>query len=152
MTREQAVRVVAFLNAAFPRDTLEEATVDLYLDELEGWDDADAAFEAARLTVRQGSRFPSLSELRLAYRQRVAAVRAAVPALPEARHEVPEWVRVWSWARGRGREARSFPQQGSTGLSVAEFEALRDEWRAEDEASRSRDVLREILDRQPKEA
>lgn len=134
MTKEQALQLVALLNAGFPREALEEATIDLYASEIALLHDPSIGLEAAQITVRQGERFPAVSEFRATYRSVSESRRADVRALPEAARptDVPEWVKVWWWLRHAKHDERMVPQQDEHGfmpsMSLREVARLRDEW------------------------
>lgn len=68
MTKAQAGRALAILNAGFPRDAVEPETAAVWVDEIGRLADAEAAEEAARTCIRGGDRFPSLREFRTTYR------------------------------------------------------------------------------------
>lgn len=150
MTSQQAAAVVAVLNAGFPRESMEPASIALYVSEIALLVDGQAGIEAARLTVRQAERFPTIKEFRQTYRSVAEARRAEVPALPEEPRftVVPEWVSVWFWARRVKGEKRMFPQQDEHGMvpsvSLADYERLRDEWAAA--GSPSVKSVRQIID------
>lgn len=68
MTTAEAGQVLAFLNAAFPRDALEPESAAIWVREIASLRDATAAQAAARTIGRNGDRFPTLKEFRATYR------------------------------------------------------------------------------------
>lgn len=86
MTESEARQLLARLKAAFPRQVLEQPTVDLYLEKLGAW-----AFEPARqavdLVIVEAKGFPSLGALRETYR--LLAAREAEER--ERRERLQEW-------------------------------------------------------------
>lgn len=136
MKPSEALEIVAFLNAGFPREALEGPSIQVYADEIAHFPDPRIGSEAALLTVRQGERFPTVAEFRGTYKSLADAKRADIPALPEPpRHTVvPEWVHVWWWARRQLGDERVFPQQDEHGfapgsMSLQAYDELAAEWR-----------------------
>lgn len=142
MTVEEAGKVVAILNAGFPREALEPETFVLWASEVAILEEPELAIAAARLIVRNADHFPHLKEFRTVYRgvveRRDADERQRIRALPEGpRPEIPEFVHVWWWATNlrADRVTRRFPQtqveiDEDDYLTPAEYEELRVEWEA----------------------
>ncbi len=93
MTETEALGVVAYLAAAFPRNEFPEATASVWLAEIVPEEAPDgAAMEAARRCVRSGRFCPSIAE----YLAELKAVRkerrlaAATPALPSSDEDVSD--------------------------------------------------------------
>lgn len=135
MKPSEALEIVAFLNAGFPREALEGPSIQVYADEIAHLPDPRVGSEAALVTVRQGERFPTVAEFRGTYRSLADAKRADIPALPEPPRStiVPEWAHVWWWMRRAKGDDRMLPQQDEHGfapsVSLAEYESLLAEWR-----------------------
>jgi hypothetical protein len=135
MDIDGARHCLAVIHAGFPESVIEAETAELWLGELQRLDD----FESARLTamklVRTGDKFPSLKAFRETYNAEARTRRALTPALKEARGDgVPEWVRVWGWARSEG-ETRPFPQQSGhvdplAMMSEGQYDEIRERWTA----------------------
>lgn len=68
MKQSEAVRIVMYLNAAFPRDAIEAESVELYATEIALLYDAGIGDQAARDCARTLDRFPSIHEFRQAYK------------------------------------------------------------------------------------
>src|SRR5262245_42263249 len=62
-----ARRMVAILVAAYPREALEPASVDVYTAALAELDSLPALEQTVRTIIRSSPRFPSISELRETY-------------------------------------------------------------------------------------
>lgn len=78
MKQSEAVRLVMYLNAAFPRDAIEAESVELYATEIALLHDSEIGERAARDCARTLDRFPSIHEFRQAYKalnRRVALER-----------------------------------------------------------------------------
>lgn len=69
MNQAEATHAVAYLNAGFPRDTLEPESFAIWVGEVMELPHAASALDAAKVCVRQGDRFPTIKEFRTAYRQ-----------------------------------------------------------------------------------
>lgn len=89
MTGEEAGRVIAMMNAGFPRESLEPTTIAIWVDEIQRLPNLEVALEAAHTIVRFGNRFPTLKDFRVTYfqtRDRMNAGReieeSFVPASP----------------------------------------------------------------------
>ena len=63
MTREQAGEVVAVLVAGFPQLVLEGESIDLFVNAIAKFDDAELARDVAHKIVETRDRFPALAEL-----------------------------------------------------------------------------------------
>ncbi len=142
MERDHALRIVAYLNAAFPHDALDKGATAVMADELSLLIDGNVAMEAARISVRGGDRMPTIREFRQTYK---AVAERQAHALADERGleqgsttKIPEWVHVWWWARN-GRvppEDRPFPQQrpavgdAPDMLANSDYQALKVEWQA----------------------
>jgi hypothetical protein len=110
MTRAEAIDVVAFLNAAFPRDALERESVEMWVADLESLSRHDAAMEAAVGFRRESPSFPPYSDFRNAYRAAVKRLTAG-RELEEAFEPVPppaEFVETWEKIKAGGSVVRSF--------------------------------------------
>lgn len=116
MRPEDAGRIVQYLNAAFPRNSLDPAALAVFTQETTLLFDHAIAFEAARAIVRDGDHFPTIRRLREAYRE-IAEPRQFYKTMPQIEpprgpSETPEWVQVWFWVRNTLRQRdKAFPQQ-----------------------------------------
>lgn len=102
MKSEEATQVLGILAAGFHRETMEEATVDLWLEIIEPMD-ATLATKIALGWVKNQDRFPTISQFRHAYHsERRSVDREEGPRALVAIEEVgtgrktPEWVQRWS--------------------------------------------------------
>lgn len=132
--------MLATLLAGFPDKALEPESVALWTQEIAGMGDFEIADYVARGFVRESDTFPSLHAFREGVgraNRREADDRARARGLPEKRStEIPEWVKVWWWARHTRdpREERDFPQMASPDapagafMSQAEYDELKGEW------------------------
>lgn len=68
MTQAEARRVVAYLNAVFPRESIEPETFAVWVGDLMELGDGDLALEVARGIGRTADRFPTLASFRAEYR------------------------------------------------------------------------------------
>jgi hypothetical protein len=114
--QEQAKRLVASLNAAFPNPKMPEATFALYAAELCRLWDEQAAFEAIAGLIRSSSWLPSIAEILQAYhpiarrseehRQALereeALLRSQTRGLKAPRKPEPLPENVVAWMRERG--------------------------------------------------
>jgi hypothetical protein len=140
----------------------------LWRTELMMWD-ADLAVKAlANLARRQSYKivladFVETLEMLNRNLKQEAKRAAAARAIETGRrgYAPPEWVLVWSWARGKAlaawekartkqpdRTLLSFPQQGDWAdprktMTTAEYEALREEWIA---AGSPREKVRVVME------
>lgn len=150
MTREQSGQLVALLSAAFSQPPMTEERLALFTDEIALLHDYDTALEAIRAVTREGKWFPTIKDIRAAYRA-VADKRAGDEErrlrgrmIESPLHEVPAWVQVWAWSRWVRvpPETRALPQQKPgyavtfetgdrvpTYLAPEEYERLEQEWR-----------------------
>lgn len=78
MDRSQAEILLARLVAAYPRERLEEANIELYAERLERLRDFETAYRAVDLLIDGSPRFPTVAEIRTAYKRE----RRDQPALP----------------------------------------------------------------------
>lgn len=88
MTREESGRIVAYLNAVFPREALEPATVAVWVEDLTDLKDGLLAMKVAQGIGRTLDRMPSLARFRMEYLTAVKQ-RADTHGLPSPE---PEWV------------------------------------------------------------
>lgn len=102
MTIEEAGHVVAYLNAAFPRDVLEPESAAIWIREVSELHSYDAGLEAAKLIGRNGERFPTIREFRLTYRNVWDRIKPRELELTPMREPVPEEVQEWLRAKGMG--------------------------------------------------
>ena len=101
MDIRDATEIVAYLNAAYPREALESETARVWVGEIAELKNAEAAREAAKLIARNDERFPSLAAFRRTYRQQ--ADRLAPKAIEEAPFErAPLDDDVQQWLADRG--------------------------------------------------
>lgn len=95
MTGEEAGKVMAILNAGFPREAVEPETLAVWMAEMIELQHKPAR-SAARTVIRNGERFPTFHEFKVAYR--AAATRLAPPAIlaaPESTEmtiDAREWI------------------------------------------------------------
>lgn len=78
MKESEALRIVKYLNTAFPRDAIEAESARLYATEISLLHDGAIGEQAARECARTLDRFPSIHEIREAYKsisRRVSAER-----------------------------------------------------------------------------
>lgn len=68
MKESEAVRIVKFLNTAFPRDAIEAESAELFSTEIALLYDGRIGDDAARECARTLDRFPSIHEFRQAYK------------------------------------------------------------------------------------
>lgn len=118
MNQTQATHVVAYLNAGFPRDTLEPESFAIWVGEVMDLPSGEAGLDAAKVCVRGGDRFPTIREFRTAYRQAFDRMMAGreleapiVVAQPPA-----EFIELWDRVKreGIGRDFDSAVQHTST--------------------------------------
>lgn len=134
MTREQASKVVGYLNAGFHREALEPASALVWMNDVSLLAEFEVAQAAAAKIVRSADKFPTIHEFRVAYRA-VLETQAPLPSLepPPRETKRPEWVDVWGWARSVGDE-RWLPQQedqrdlSRPRMSLDEYAELREAW------------------------
>lgn len=88
MTEAEAGRIVAWLNAAFPRDALEPESFAIWVTEVGDLGHYESGLDAAKTIGRNGDRFPTIKEYRAAYRQAFERWLAG-RELPEADDTVP---------------------------------------------------------------
>lgn len=88
---DSLVQNLAKLAAAFPRDNASEATLAVYIDQLAGLD-YDVLGQVIDNAISQGTKFPSVAELRQDYRQALSR-QPAPEALPMGRTPIPEYVK-----------------------------------------------------------
>ncbi len=118
MNQTQATHVVAYLNAGFPRDTLEPESFAIWVGEVMDLPSGEAGLDAAKVCVRGGDRFPTIREFRTAYRQafdRMIAGReleAPIVVAPPPQDFIALWDRVKR--EGIGRDFDSAVQHTST--------------------------------------
>ncbi len=153
MNQHAAGKIIAYLNAAFPRDALEPESVAVFGKDICLLADADLGLAAAQEVARTQTHFPVLKEFREVYHRLDEAKRLyerdTTPAIEGPRStEVPEWVSVWAWAKWSRipRNEQSLPQQTPYGdpdntLSQDDYEALRAEWVAAGSPKRSQAEL-----------
>lgn len=140
MNRQQAGIVLATLLAGFPDKALEPESVALWTQEIAEMGEFDLCDFVARGFVRESDTFPTLHAFREACARAArdeADARARKTGLPEGpRKGIPEWVKVWWWARNarEPREPREFPQQAHPDapagayISQPEYDELKGEW------------------------
>jgi hypothetical protein len=68
MKQSEALRIVRYLNTAFPRDAIEHDSAELYATEIALLHDGEIGDRAARDCARTLDRFPSIHEFREAYK------------------------------------------------------------------------------------
>jgi hypothetical protein len=99
---DEAAQVLSLLTAGFHRESLEEATIELWLEVIEP-QDAALATKVALDWIKNEDRFPTVSQFRHAYH---VARRQADPHELSAAHDVPadlglggsecpQWVMRW---------------------------------------------------------
>lgn len=138
MTREDAAVVLGILASGFPGATLDDATIELWTDELERLEDNNTAVKAVRTIIRSGDKLPSLAQIRATYNslardRREDVLKLGEPIRPRV---TPEWVQVWSWTREVLKDDRGFPQQvdeegyslNGDLMSYEEYELLKEKW------------------------
>lgn len=140
MTGPQAGIVLATLLAGFPDKALEPESVELWTTEIAEMGDFELADYVARGFVRESDTFPSLHAFREGVgraNREAANDRARTSGLPEgSRKGIPEWVKVWWWARHARapRDERDFPQQAGPHdpadafMSQDDYDELKGEW------------------------
>lgn len=134
MTRDQAGKVIGYLNAGFHREALEPESVLVWLADVQLLAEFEVAQAAAAKIVRSADKFPTIHEFRVAYRA-VLEAQGPLPSLepPPRLTKRPEWIDVWRWARSVGEE-RWFPQQHEHGdlsrppMTMADYDELRQTW------------------------
>lgn len=144
MTKEDAGRIVAYMNAAFPNETLETESHAVLVSEVALLHDANVGQQAAQEIVQGRDRFPTIREFRAVYHAVVRRLRdehADTRGLDRGKSTgVPEWVHVWWWIRRirEPREERPLPQQQDEHgnplhnpdhyLDQVDYDRLRSEW------------------------
>lgn len=86
------VMLVAKLAAAFPRDNATEATLTVYVEQLQRCD-IDLLEKVINEAIANAQRLPTIAEIRTNYRAHRARVPNFVPALPIARSPMPPEVK-----------------------------------------------------------
>lgn len=102
MKLEEAGQILGILTAGFHRETLEQGTIDLWMDILEPMD-AELATKIAMGWVKNQDRFPTISQFRHAYhgerrgleRPALSAAHAATALVEMAGNTLPTWVQRW---------------------------------------------------------
>ena len=127
MKRNDATRIISYLNAGFPREVLEGPSFAVWRADLELLADAEVGVEVAKRWVRNNDLMPTIHQFRLGYRQvaEQRQPRQIEEAPPKRGRERPEWVNVFCWARSEG-ETRWFPQQRDEGDLTREMMPQRD--------------------------
>jgi hypothetical protein len=109
----EAIKLVARLKAAFPRMTLDEPEMEVFVGELALLAEPLVLNQAIDRIIRTSERFPTIAEVRIQYRAYNEAARRP-PALPEPpRGSIPEWVHVWRWQTTRTLTERQAARKGS---------------------------------------
>lgn len=137
MTLEAAGTIASWLNAAFPNEALNEAATAVFVNDVALLADARIGGIAARQIARASNKFPTIHEFRQVYRavneREQAEAQRKIKGLPEPRHQIPEWVLVWDYARATG-ETRWLPQQidhadkSRQVMSQTDYDVLRLAW------------------------
>lgn len=132
--------MLATLLAGFPDKALEPESVGLWTQEIAAMGDFEDCDRVARGFVRESDTFPTLHMFREGVARETrerADARARSHGLPEGpRKGIPEWVKVWWWARQarEPREERPFPQQAGPNdpadafISQGAYDELKGEW------------------------
>lgn len=138
MQEADALRITAYLNAAYPNMALDEASVAVFSKELALLVDPRIAMEAAQKIVRTMTRFPTIADFRGVYRsvnegRRRGEEKKELASPPEDRAPIPEWVSIWWWSTHmRDPIVKKVPKQvagdGYPALSKEEYEQLKTEW------------------------
>lgn len=101
MTREEAAGIVAYMNAAFPKDALEGEVLAVFTAEIGLLADPAIAREAAQRHAQNDARFPSIASLRATYRSVAEARRTSSEqfAIPEETGETPTPLSPEGWEK-----------------------------------------------------
>ncbi len=113
MNPVDATRLVARLNAAYPRMTLDEPEMAMLLEQVTLLADPLILNQAIDRIIRVSERFPSIAEIRAQYRACNEAATVRLPEISEARSDIPEWIQVWFWQQQATRTERQVARDGT---------------------------------------
>lgn len=123
MEKKDAAQIVAFLIAAFPGVTLEEASVEIWVQLVAELHDAESASKTALDYAKTGERFPTFPEFRRTYlrlKERTTDGVAVAELMSGPELDAPGWVRMYHAIRPG--DQRAFPDQ------EVGYRSLRMEW------------------------